>query len=57
MPDWISVKDRQPALHEEVLIHYLNGTILIGNRFRFGYMYEDLYGKVTHWMPLPDSPI
>ena len=57
MDTWISVRNAQPAIHKEVLLHYLDGTVLIGCRFRFGYLFEELYGKITHWQPLPKSPL
>lgn len=53
---WISIKDTQPPEHKDVLLHYLDGTILIGCRFSFGYLNENIYGKATHWMDLPDPP-
>lgn len=57
MNDWISVRTCQPRLWKEVLLHHADGTILIGERFRFGYLNEDVFGKVTHWMPLPAPPV
>lgn len=56
MTTWISLRDEHPPLHTEVLLHYLDGTILIGCRFQFGYLFEELYGKITHWTPLPAPP-
>ena len=56
MNDWVRVKDEPPRLHEEVLLHYLDGTVLIGCRFRFGYLHENCFGAVTHWMKKPDPP-
>lgn len=56
MNDWVSVKTVLPKVHHEVLLHYLDGTILIGERFRFGFLHEETFGRVTHWMALPDPP-
>ena len=56
MAEWISIKSAQPVIHKEVLLHYLDGTILIGCRFRFGYLNEQTFGKVTHWRALPSPP-
>lgn len=56
MNTWISTKDSLPPLHQDVLLHYLDGHIFIGCRFRFGFLYEKLFGVVTHWMPLPAPP-
>lgn len=56
MSEWISVKNCLPKLHHDVLLHHVDGTILIGNRFTFGFLFEGIYGKVTHWMPLPEPP-
>lgn len=56
MNDWVSMRVERPPLHEEVLLHYLDGTILIGCRFRFGFLHEKAFGVVTHWMRLPSPP-
>ena len=56
MSYWVNVKTVPPSKHKEVLLHYLGGTILIGCRFTFGYLHENIYGKVTHWMHLPGPP-
>lgn len=54
--EWISVKDRLPRLWMEVLLCHTDGTIVIGNRRGWGFMFEDIYGPVTHWMLLPAPP-
>lgn len=56
MGAWISVEDKMPRLWVDVLLHYTDGTIIIGNRFGWGFQFTDVYGKVTHWMPLPPPP-
>lgn len=56
MNDWISVRSVLPKLWKDVLLHYADGTILIGCRFTDGFQFTNLYGKVTHWMALPEPP-
>lgn len=62
--EWISVKDRLPDLHKEVLIYcYPHKAINFGHLAING---PDVKGKhcvvwagllpVTHWMPLPEPP-
>lgn len=70
MSEWISVKDRLPELHQQVL-GYDGSNIGVYERvyidfegWFWGYCYngfdddaevDDDY-KVTHWMPKPDPP-
>lgn len=58
-PKWISVKDRLPYSMERVLVCTTRGTFapatyspLTNSWIEHG----QLLGKVTHWMPLPDTP-
>lgn len=60
--NWISVKDRLPERYKEVLCLFRGNKgrgwkidISWVDSTRF-FLYEDLYGKVTHWMPLPEPP-
>ena len=56
-PGWISVKERQPTVREDVLVLYANGRIAIDwIHFTGDYSFEEMYGRVTHWMPLPKPP-
>ena len=67
---WISIEDRLPNNINDVLVclngDYVYGVCYIGyyNRHRSGwYVYysEDRkpvgWHKVTHWMPIPETPI
>jgi hypothetical protein len=66
--DWISVKDKLPAMHEGVLIFLDCGCVGVGERFRpelKSVSHKWLWlangswldeGDVTHWMPLPEPP-
>ena len=54
---WVRVDHTPPKKYEDVIVYYKNGTISIdwigeNNRFNFEY----LYGRATHWMPLPEPP-
>ena len=55
--EWISVKERLPKKRKNVLVRYGNGRIdfdWIDSTQCF--VFENLYGRVTHWMPLPEPP-
>lgn len=56
--DWIQCSERMPELDVPVLVHTGSG-MRIDKAYDFGdgvSFYEDLYGDVTHWMPLPYMP-
>ena len=64
---WISVEDRLPEAHEDgtvdaVLVtdgEFTHMAYYARNKWRFcesGEMKEEMFYKVTHWMPLPESP-
>lgn len=67
-PKWISVNDRLPELGEKILVAIDGGwVILLGRLMTNGWtafysdgeelVNQDKNGsKVTHWMPLPESP-
>ena len=56
--EWISVKDEMPPEMEMVLCLQADGDYTVG------YLYDteengwntQVYGTVTHWMPLPAPP-
>ena len=55
--NWISVEDKLPEAYTRILALYENGYIefnVIPSDQKFSY--ERLYGKVTHWQPLPAAP-
>ena len=57
--EWVSVKDDLPECLVDVLCTYDDSSygakiVDIGWLFIDGsWSYEDIYGKVTHWMPMP----
>lgn len=56
--DWVKCSERMPELNVPVLVHTGSG-MRIDKAYDFGdgvSFYEDLYGDVTHWMPLPTPP-
>ena len=55
--EWISVGDRLPGQWNNVIAFYDSGVIrqswVNGNN---EWLFADIYGVVTHWMPLPNPP-
>ena len=55
--EWVSVEERLPEMHKDVLALYTYGKIMISWRNSDDlWLLEKLYGPVTHWMPLPAPP-
>lgn len=58
-PQWVSVEERLPGPHKDVLIYDQYG-IGFAARHRDGFFYEsrepEPLKSVTHWMPLPEPP-
>ena len=55
--EWIPCSERMPELNVPVLVHTGSG-MRIDKAYDFGdgvSFYEDIYGDVTHWMPLPNK--
>lgn len=64
IPRWISVEERLPRRYERVLVatgfadeseQDVEVAYLAIDRWRSPY--GPLYGKVAHWMPLPEPPV
>lgn len=54
---WVSVKERLPECCKDVLAYYENGKIDIDWVDSIScWCYENIFGSVTHWMPLPEPP-
>lgn len=54
---WIPRFNRTPEPGKDVLCAFKNRHIEISWMKSEGYfLYEDIYGRVTHWMPLPEPP-
>ena len=64
IPAWEPVEDRLPTANSVVLVYYEHGKISMGYFIYMGphVSFVDLvldnriYGRVTHWMPLPEKP-
>lgn len=53
---WIRVEDRVPDHSERVLVLHPGNRVEIEHYYPVvieGFSYDSLYGKATHWMPLP----
>lgn len=56
--NWIPVEERMPENGVNVLLHYEDGEIDVDCHFsRCGFIGEQTFGRVTHWMPLPAPPV
>ena len=60
---WISVEDRLPEIGEKVITITNKGKLLLVARTtqpphheQGGWRWEHYAGKVTHWMPIPETP-
>lgn len=57
MSEWISVKERLPEESTNVLVVHDGGRVTIEWMLSSRkFLYEEIYGYVTHWMPLPEPP-
>ena len=55
--EWVNRNERLPEWKVDVLVLYDSGKIDINWADSVGeFMYENIYGRVTHWMPLPAPP-
>lgn len=54
---WIPVRAMRPQRGKKVLCLHPDGSIHIEAMLCGGaFYYDELYGPVTHWMPLPKPP-
>lgn len=52
---WIPIEEKKPECLQDILVQYQNGNIDIDNIYYGGdFNYEELYGRVIAWMPLPE---
>lgn len=50
-------REEPPEPFRDVLLYYASGKVKVDCRFSTtGYPYEELYGKVLFWLPLPVEP-
>lgn len=63
IPGWISVDDRLPETNKDVLIYdsetgKVNQGCFYGSKteFNLGFIDSHVWGKPTHWQPLPELP-
>ena len=60
MLEWINVKDQMPEPFVNILAAYDSGEVtkdlFLKSEGRFLFEGLSVYGKVTHWMPLPKNP-
>lgn len=58
VPKWISVKDRLPERNKRILASFKGGMVTTSMCINTAscFLFENDYGKVTHWMPLPEPP-
>ncbi len=55
--EWVSVNKRLPEKRKDVLVHYGNGRIGIDwIDSTQCFVFDELYGRVTHWLPIPELP-
>lgn len=58
VPKWISVKERLPERNKRILVAFKGGMVTTSMCINEAscFLFENDYGKVTHWMPLPEPP-
>lgn len=61
MSDWISVKERLPDINDEYIVFTEDAEVFICEYLPSVNQWWDrdasiIYGRITHWMPLPDPP-
>ena len=53
---WISVKERLPEETPTNCLCYSKDGYMVGSYTNWGWMFPCYFGKVTHWMTLPEPP-
>lgn len=53
---WISIEERRPRFCESVIAASSNGNVWRDEYMSDGFIFEKIYGRVTHWMPMPKAP-
>lgn len=53
--DWININDKQPELHQEVIVASSEGRVK--SAIYIGNMKWSTYVPVFYWMPYPEPPI
>lgn len=62
MREWISVNERLPEQNKRILAAFESGEVTVTvytndpDTGELGLLFEDVYGKVTHWQPMPKHP-
>ncbi len=56
MAEWISVTDKLPGKTPTKCLCYSKDGYMVGSYTNWGWMFPCYFGKVTHWMPLPEPP-
>lgn len=60
MNNWISVKEKTPPTLKRVIAAFKDGTVDTTLCYEtdgaITFLFDDIYGAVTHWMPIPKAP-
>ena len=57
MAEWIPVTERLPEQTPTPCLCYSEGgNYMVGTYTSWGWMSPCYFGKVSHWMPLPEPP-
>ena len=56
MPRWIPVEERLPQETQRCIVVSKCGEMAFAIYKGNGFQYPHFFGKVTHWMPLPEPP-
>lgn len=60
MNNWTSVKEKMPPTLKRVIAAFKDGTVDITWCYEtdsaITFLFDDIHGAVTHWMPIPKAP-